>query len=198
MEEMIFSAEEKEKIDKAIKVVTEDLRSLYNASAIEKIDKVMNVVTRGFRSLYNASEIGLVITKKEMYRYKPYSEPNYLDKISLNGKQNICSVRNYNMVFDFLKHYENIRSSIVEEIKRNQEDKTKGMIEIEKIFNKYTKEATLEIEMPDAISKPTIELSTEDGKNIGKLTIGPISLKILTTANVKIKGNDEKTKVKKK
>ena len=65
-------------------------------------------------------------------------------------------------------------------------------------LNKYTKESTIEVELPETNNKPVLEVRSEEGKNVGRVTIGPVSLKILTSENVSIVDRNQQAKVKKK
>lgn len=191
---IIFSQEEKEQLNKTYKVIIEDLRSLYNVSDLTKISTEFTVTENGDRNTYS-----LVINKKEMYVSLHYSDWYMnLDKISSRGKQKICPIKDYTLVFEFLRIYEKVRKSVFETVSENQRNKTQGMSKIQNLFNKYTKEAIIEVEMPETNNKPALEITSENGKNVGRVTIGPVSLKILTSENVSIVGKKEPAKVKRK
>ena len=191
---MTFTKEEKEKLQQTLSVVVEDLRNLYNASSLEKIKTEFNVWENETNNTYS-----LVINKKEMYLSLHYSDwYMILDKIGPGSKQRISKIKDYNLAFEFLKKFERIREVVLTKTKENVISKEMGMAKIESIHDKYKKEATIEIEMPETVNKPSIEISSENGKNVGRVTVGPVSFKILTSTNVNLIGPERPQKVKKK
>ena len=189
-----FSKDEKEQLDRTFKVVVEDLRNLYYIAETDSIKTELTVIENETENTYT-----LVINKKEMYLKLHYSDWYMnLDKVSTNKKQKICHIKDYTLVFEFLKKYERVRDSIVRIVTEKQKNKKQGMERVKNLYNKYTKEAIVEVEMPETNNRSSIEITKEDGKNIGRVTIGPVSLKILTSENVSIIGAKQLAKVKKK
>lgn len=191
---MQFTKEEKEKLTKTLTAVVQDLRSIYNTTDTDKISHEFEVWENESTNKYS-----LVINKKEMYLTLHYSDWYMnLDKVRPNGKVKMCPIKDYNLVFLFLQKYEAIRKKVVNIARVNQSNKEQGMDVVQRLFNKYTKEATIEVEMPQTINQTNIEVIQEDGKNIGKVTVGPVSLRILASENVRIIERKKQEKVKKK
>ena len=188
-----FTKEEKEKLKETLAVVVEDLRSIFNTADSDKISYEFEVLENEYNNY------SLVINKKSMYLKLHYSDWYMnLDKVRQNGKVKMCVITDYNLVFLFLQKYEEIRKNIENKARENQTNKEHGMRRIQEIYNQYTKEATIEVEMPDTINQSSIEVIQEDGKNVGKVNIGPLSLRILASPSVKIIERNTDVKVKKK
>lgn len=191
---MQFTKEEKEKLTQALTVVVEDLRSIFNTAETDKISYEFEVFENESKNKYS-----LVINKKEMYLTLHYSDWYMnLDKVKPGGKVKMCPIKDYNLVFLFLQKHEIIRKNVVNTARVNQTNKEQGMKRIQAIYNQYTKEATIEVEMPETINQSSIEVTQEDGKNVGKVNVGPVSLRILTSPNVRIVEQKIHNKVKKK
>ena len=191
---IVFTKEEKTQLRQTLNVVVEDLRALYNTADLKTIKTEFSVYENENRNTYT-----LVIDKKEMYLKLHYSDWYMnLDKISQSGKQKICRITDYNLVYLFLQKYEMVRKEVSNTATNSQIDKKMGMKKIQSIYNKYTKEAIVEVEMPETVNKSSIEISSEDGKNIGKVTVGPVSFKIITSENVNLIGRNQRQKTLKK
>lgn len=191
---MQFTKEEKEKLKETLAVVVEDLRSIFNTADSDKISYEFEVLENENKNKYS-----LVINKKEMYLTLHYSDWYMnLDKVRQNGKVKMCLIKDYNLVFLFLQKYETIRKNIANTARVNQTNKEYGMRRIQEIYNQYTKEATIEVDIPDTINQSSIEVIQEDGKNVGKVNVGPVSLRILASPNVRIVERKKDAKVKKK
>lgn len=189
-----FTKEEKTQLRQTLNVVVEDLRALYNTADLKTIKTEFSVYENESRNTYT-----LVIDKKEMYLKLHYSDWYMnLDKISQSGKQKTCRITDYNLVYLFLQKYEMVRKEVSNTATNSQIDKKMGMKKIQSIYNKYTKEAIVEVEMPETVNKSSIEISSEDGKNIGKVTVGPVSFKIITSENVNLIGRNQRQKTLKK
>lgn len=189
-----FTKEEKEKLKETLAVVVEDLRSIFNTAGSDEISYEFEVLENEHTNNYS-----LVINKREMYLMLHYSDWYMnLDKVRQNGKVKMCPIKDYNFVFLFLQKYETIRKNIANTARVNQKNKEYGMRRIQEIYNQYIKEATIEVEIPDTINQSSIEVIQEDGKNVGKVNIGPLSLRILASPSVKIIERKTDVKVKKK
>ena len=189
---LVFTKEEKDKMRETLDNVISDLRSIYEASESDKIIYEFKTIENGKEYEYR-----LVISEKEsfvVYRYSDW----YMNLDKKQGKgYKTKPIKDYTFVFEFLKQYESIRSGVVSIAKQNAQQKNIGMKKIDAIMNKYRKEAVIEVEMPETVNQSTYEVTEEDGKNVGRINIGPLSLKILASPSVKIVGQT-KEKVKKR
>lgn len=190
---LVFTQEEKDKMREALDNVVSDLRSIYEESESDKISYEFKTIENG-----KEYEYYLGINKKEAYIVHKYSDW-YMNLDKRQGKKyKTMPIKDYTLVFEFLKKYDTIRSGVVSLAKKSAQQKRIGMRAIEAIMDKYSKEAVIEVEMPETVNQTTIEVIEEDGKNVGRINIGPLSLKILASPSVKIVGKTEKGKVKTK
>ena len=194
MSDKLFTKDEKKLIKKTLELVTKELRSIYNESSCKKIQYEMNIIENDKLNTYT-----LNIIAKEMYLYLNnsgwYME---LDKIGLNQKYSNTKITDYNLAFEFLKKYDIVKKGVLEQATQNVIDKKNGITKIENLYASHLKEATIEIEAPETLNKPTIEITKEDGKNISCIQVGPVSLKIFASENVNLLARETVQKVKKK
>lgn len=189
---LVFTKEEKDKMRETLDNVISDLRSIYETSESDKICYEFKTMENGKEYEYR-----LVINEKESYVVYRYSDW-YMNLDKKQGKSyKTKPIKDYTFVFEFLKGYETIRNGVVSIAKQNAQQKNIGMKKIDAIMSKYSKEAIIEVEMPETVNQSTIEVVEEDGKNVGRINIGPLSLKILASPSVKIVGST-KEKVKKR
>jgi len=187
---MKFTKEEKKELDASFKRVLEDIKELYDVSDMETYKKRIifyNMNTYRFE----INEHGIWLT------YDCTINGNCVASFKRNGKLHIYP-NPADLIFGFLNKYDEIREDLLKEAATNLQLKYDGLNKIRELENRYSKEATIEIIMPETINQSSIEVTQEDGMNVGKLTIGPVSLKILTTPNVRIINKGKNSKVKQK
>ena len=97
----------------------------------------------------------------------------------------------------FINKYQEIRESIVSEIVKAQREKNVHIQKAKSIAELYKKDAQIEIELPESLNKHQIEVQEEDGRKIGTLNFGSLSIKIITTGDIELVHKD-KGKVKQK
>ena len=187
---MKFSKEEQKEIESSLQNILADAKALFEL-----------VETDSYRfDFQNDSNITyrFEINKYDVYYYYRYSPTsNCIAHFKRNGSINIYK-NQHNLLFSFITNYEKIRKHLEQEAKKIQRLKNSGMDKVRELEKKYAKEAIIEVEMPDTLNKSTIEVIEEDGKNVGRLQIGPVSIKILTTPNVRIINKKPKEKIKEK
>ena len=76
----------------------------------------------------------------------------------------------------------------------SNESKGKGIQEIIDIKNKYAKEATIELDLPDTLNPHAIELKEEGGKTIGEIKMGYGVIRIITKGSITINRSEESSK----
>lgn len=187
---MKFSKEEKKDIEASLKNVLADAKALYDLSEMDYY-RFDFEVDRGTPYRFEINQRGVYY----YYRYSPTG--NCIAGFKKNG--NIDIYKNpHDLLFSFITNYEKIRKDLEIRAEKNQRIKTSGMDKVRELEKRYAKEAVIEVEMPDTLNQSSIEVLEEDGKNVGRLQIGPISIKILTTPNVRIINKMTKEKVKEK
>lgn len=187
---MNFTKEEKKQIDAAYENVLYDLKALYQISELDYYRKRVK--------LHDEKIYKFEVNQYGVWFYQAQAPSgNCIASFKTNGKIKIYRIP-YELIFGFLNQYDGIREGLEEEAKHNLEIKQQGMDKISELEKTYSKEAVIEVEMPNTLNHTSIEVYEEDGKNVGRLNIGPISLKILTSPNVKIINPKPKEKVKQK
>ena len=185
---MKFSKTEEQEIESTFKRTMEVIKELYDSSDLEIYKK--NVILHDNVSYrFEINQYGIWLT----YQFAPNG--NCVAGFKRNGKVHLYKNPTI-LMFRFLNKYDDIREDLEKTALDNLNRKQAGLNKIRELQNKYTKEATIEIIMPETVNQSSIEVTQEDGKNVGVLSIGPISLKILTSPNVVIKGSKPKTKQK--
>lgn len=193
---MSFTDEEKKDIRDALNNILDDARAIYDVSKIPELRcgvSVYKPCTYNGTLVINGQGTFLVRLKSLVDNTKEYI---YLEKI-IFGKKIRPKVKNYELAFGIIREYDSYRSYLEHQAKNYVELKKSGMEDINNIKKRYDKEAAIELEIPDSVNKSTIEITEENGQNIGRIKIGPISLKILTSPNVSITYKKEE-KVKRK
>ena len=187
---MKFTKEEQKEIEASLKNVLADAKGLFDLieTDLYRFDFEDNERTPYH---FEINQYGVYYH----YRYSPNG--NCIAGFKRNG--NIHIYKNpHDLLFGFITNYEKIRKDLLTKAEKNQMVKTSGMEKVRELEQKYRKEAVIEVEMPDTLNRSTIEVVEEDGEKVGKLKIGPISIKILTTPNVRIINKKPNEKVKEK
>jgi len=97
----------------------------------------------------------------------------------------------------FLKHYPTARERLIKRVEEEERkrintaeckalEQEKTMNELKKLKKIYQKEATIEIQVPPTNNQHTLEVSEEDGKKVGTLSISGMTLKIIASDSIKI------------
>ena len=189
---MVFTKEEKDKMQDTLEKVVHDLRSIFEISQED-------VLRHEFKTIENGKEYEyyLIIKAKEAFISHRYCDW-YMQLDKKHGSTNrMHKIKDYNTAFEFIKKYEIIREAILLKAKQSAKKKKIGMDKIDAVNRKYTKEAIIEVEMTETVNQSSIEVTQEDGKNIGRINIGPVSIKILSSPSVRIVTPEVK-KVKKR
>jgi len=109
----------------------------------------------------------------------------------------------------FLEEYPEVRKRVayaielnekkhVEEMARKKEDQEKTLERLRDIQNRCNNMATIEIQMPKTNNQHEIEIKEKNGSKIGTIKVNGLTLKIITSGDVKITNDTELDKVKSK
>jgi len=198
MQNLKYTKAEIAEFKKALDVVIDDLESLWQIGALNKIK--INAVLPGFSECdesYTNNAWYFIMDQEAFYleQINPgVTDLYYFAKRKANGNlEKITTINDQDVIF--LRSYDEIRKGIVEQIEKALLQKGKNLEIAKKLTRKYSKEATIEIEMPPTINQHTIDVKTENGQQIGIIKFGNIALKIITDESIEIKQN---AKVKKK
>jgi len=174
-----------ESCKKAVDLIVDDLRDLYDASGC----------TRNFMIFYGDDFLYLEIGPKKIVlkdRYANFSITGFLlEKKDDNG--NIIRFNSFHKQFmlPLLREYEKIREKLVNKIKLDQEQDLKDVDIINKILKKYDKEASIEKDLPPSKNPHPLEVTEKDGKKIGVIDFGDRTIKIITNGDIVLVNKDE-------
>ena len=187
---LTFSKEEKKEIEAALKNVLDDIDELWKHSSKQEFYTYYNIKNNGW---YDDS--GCFVINADGIKIKDYQEDYMLEQFKKVIKR--PKIKNYTAVYHFLKEYDQIRDSLEKSIIQTNKTKGKGIQEIIDVKNKYAKEATIELDLPDTINPHSIELKEENGKTVGEIKMGYGTIRIITKGAITI-NKSEKPKVKSK
>ena len=119
-----------------------------------------------------------------------------IEKRNRRGKPS----RNYDVstMEALLEKYSEIREILKGKIEESISDKKRKIDLFKSIDEQYSKEANIELSLPETLNQHKLEVVEEDGKKVGTLNFGSISLKIITSGNVELVSKPEANKVKAK
>ena len=199
MQELKYTKNEIIEFQKALDVIIDDLEALWQIGALSKIKVHADLPNFSKCDKTYTNNAWFFIMEKESFylqqiNFDRDSNIYYFAKRKKNGKlQRYLDIKQQDIIF--LNNYDQIRKVIVEEIENALIEKNKDLEMAKKITQKYAKKATIEIEMPKTANQHTLEITTENGQQIGTIKLGNISLRIITDDSIEIKQN---AKVKKK
>lgn len=179
-----YTKEEREKLNNCLNVITDDLRRIWSnsgghskefsckfdhKSGLGYIEVGMNsfgiwVVRGGFAVDYS---------KKFIERQTPFG--TLKRKISLEN------------TLEIIANYDVVRTALKSQIERDINEKNKHLACSRYIEEKYSASVDLELELPKTNNVYTVEVTKEDGKNIGTLKLGgQTTLRIVSSAPITV------------
>lgn len=200
MEKFNYSKDELKVFEKALKTVLDDLESLWELKAFDHLR--FNVDLPGISSCgdkYYENGWSFVMDKDGFYLLNPNCD-QIINFVTIN-KFGYCHqhLKIHPRDIVFLREYDKIREKIVTHIENVQSAKNKDLDMAESIINRYSKNAVVEIALPETNNQQTIEVVEENGRKVGTLNFGDISLKIISNANIEFKSTSTTSeKVKRK
>ena len=206
---MKYSKEEKKEIRDAFKTILDDMNEMWSEMGkpdldvhieIPKIEKVFPDYPKfGWVLIFNKS--GIYLENSSFYN----NIKLYLQKNSVVGKP-ITHLKNCEAGAIFIEKYPYIRERILNRLetiallkKSAQEVKEAQLQNIKRIRDLYTKEIHVEVSNPLGINQNGIEITQENGKNIGTMHIGPSTIRIITNSKISFQDKSlDDVKVKRK
>ena len=64
--------------------------------------------------------------------------------------------------------------------------------------DRYKRQATVKISLPETINQHELTISRREGKTVGRIDFGPAVIELITSESIKLVYEDEKAKVKQK
>ena len=198
MDNLKYSKEEIKCFEETLSTILDDLENLWKIGALKKISINMAFpeLTDCFEDIksnywsFNMDEEGFYFKEKSGIK-----KCIFADRLRNGELIKYLEINEQDIVF--INKYQNIRKSIVSKIKKAQRKKNVHIQKAKSIAELYKKDATIEIELPESLNKHQIEVQEEDGRKIGTLNFGSLSIKIITTGDIELVHKD-KGKVKQK
>ena len=201
MDEVKYTSNNIKVLEEALSTVIDDLESFYQIGVLEKI--CVHAHLPGFskcNDTYTLHDWYLIIDKTGIYLRQDddaYYRTYHFAKRKLTGKlKKFLAINEQDIIF--LNNYDKIREKVLEKIEIAIVYRAGNVESAQRLINKYKKEATIEIELPETINKHTIEVTEENGQKIGALSFGGISLRIITDASIEFKNKNKNEKIKRK
>lgn len=179
MGKMLFTKEEKKDIEKSLGFVLDDIREMWKLSQVDEIYLNMGIAF--------SAPVNLLINESKVTLYYSAWDGTScyckLERKGLRGNNRIPS--DYEVAFTFLKKYDDVIRPLIEgKIKETLTKKGLGLEALEAIKKHYDKEASIDIELPPTNNQHTIEITQEDGKNVGIINFGDRTIKIITNGDI--------------
>lgn len=196
-----YNKEELNTIKSAYNKILDDMDLLWEKSEIEEIELRIYFGKNPNNGLpHDLGKIAyLVFNDQEIrmeYRNFRLSRIINIEKRNRRGKPS----RNYDVstMEALLEKYSEIREILKGKIEESISDKKRKIDLFKSIDEQYSKEANIELSLPETLNQHKLEVVEEDGKKVGTLNFGSISLKIITSGNVELVSKPEANKVKAK
>ena len=193
-----YNKKEIKVFEKALKTVLDDLENLWNLNMFERL--VFDVELPGISACKSSYY-------EQGWRFVMDKDGFYLSNNECGEIINFVTINKFGHCHQhlkihprdvvFLREYDKIREKIVAHIEEVQASKNKDIDMAESLINRYSKNAVVEITLPPTNNQQTIEVVEENGRKVGTLNFGDISLKIISSANIEFKSTTSE-KVKRK
>ena len=196
MNRHIYTKEEKKQIKETLDYIIADIEKLYLESGLYKIE--LNLPLKKYFA---------VGPKKIVFvdNYYGYSASYTIARVFGVGQHQHFKrtpILDYDFYYKFTNLYgdgrESIREMIKSQIKAIKAQDTDIADNIKENREKYEKQASIIIDMPETIDQKEITITTSGDKKIGTIDFGDRIIQIITTSDIVLKSHEEDTdKVKK-
>ena len=107
--------------------------------------------------------------------------------------------RNYDVATmeALLESYSDIREELKKEIEESIDDKNRKVTLFKSIDDQYSKEANIELTLPETLNPHSLTVRQEDGKAVGELRMGSGVIRIITKGSILVNNEQSRNKVKK-
>lgn len=206
--DVLYSQEERNKIEETIKFIVNDLITLWENAQPEAVTIETRYLGIEYTSYLTIDKKGLTLRTYSKF----YSDYDYMfggegslkkrknypighkkkDKIKLGTKDN-------DILVPIIENYDQIRTSFLNETRKYLTGKDKKINQIDEWYNRFKKETEIEIDLPSTNNQHGLVVTNEDGKTIGTIDFGDKIIKFITKGDIKfIDKRSESVKVKQK
>ena len=190
-----YNTDEKNTMKSAYNKILDDMDLLWEKSETDNIELLVYYGKKGLLH----SEIAYLILndlgiKLEYRNYLPF-KVIVVERRNRLGKP----FRNYDIATMelLLEKYSDIREDLKREIEESINDKKRKVTLFKSIDDQYSKEANIELTLPETLNPHTISLQQEEGKSIGEIKMGSGTIRIITNGSIVV-ANHKPVKVKRK
>jgi len=180
MYDLKFNEKEKKELHDSLGLILDDIRSLCDLCEAKKIQLYLTELPKIFNG-----HMRLRITNEEIL-IDIYCTSHFdaiLEKINKKGKKERPMV-DPEVTAYILKNYNVIRQLLQREIENSSKEKDSIKASIQEIKKQYTKDATIELDLPPSQNVHEIEIIEEEGKNVGIINFGNRTIKIFTDGDI--------------
>jgi len=198
MKNFNYTKKEMNVFKKALKTVLEDLESLWDLKTFDELE--FDVELPGISSCedhYTEEGWSFVMEEYGFYLINRQCDQiiNFATRNKLGQLQYHLKIHSRDIIF--LREYDKIREKVVSRIEKIQSAKQENIDMAKNLIGKYSKNAVVEITLPNTNNQQTIEVVEENGKKIGTLNFGDMAIKIISSAYIDFQTKtDSKTKRK--
>ena len=192
-----YNQDEQSLIKSAFEKVLDDLNMIFEHSEAEEI-RVNIKYGHEFEHVFPSSYY-LVLNEHEISVVYSALAPEKIIPLEVSSGRRGKKVRPYTLESAelLLQEYETIRPKVKKLVEKSIVQKKEKLAIFKNIDEKYSKEATIEIDLPQTNNQHSIDLRQEDGKTIGEIKMGYGAIRIITNGPIIVnKGEHPKTKMK--
>lgn len=195
-----YNTDEQNTMKSAYNKILDDMDLLWEKSETDNIELLVYLGKKEKKGYpHSLSKIAYLIfndrgIKLEYRNFMPYKVV-VVEKRNRLGKPS----RNYDVATmeALLESYSDIREELKKEIKESIDDKNRKVTLFKSIDDQYSKEANIELTLPETLNPHSISLQQEEGKSIGEIRMGSGTIRIITNGSIVV-ANHEQVKVKRK
>ena len=192
-----YTHEEELRIRLAVIDVVRDLEELWNIGALEKIEIPVNL--KGIEKLDDlkdpscVNDWNFVMDNDSIFIENDGNKLVFAQRFSTCEKMSIMQTSGGDVLF--LKEYPKIREKIVESINKAVDEKKESLSVVGNIRRYCNRDAIIEIDMPPTNNQHKIEITKEDGRNVGVIDFGNRTIKIISDGDIVLVNRKEANKV---
>lgn len=195
-----YTDQEKQEIIKTLDVVLDDLEEIWSLQVINSVS--VPVQMQGITEVDpRFPKDGWMFCLDETGVHMTNRKPNVPGFVFAYRNADGTLKRVYNvderevMLF---REYDYIREVIMKKITDVQEKKEADMDIVMNLRDRYKRQATVKISLPETINQHELTISRREGKTVGRIDFGPAVIELITSESIKLVYEDEKAKVKQK
>ena len=182
---MNFDPVQEKEIKKTLTTIVKDMRALYQVYPYEDIDIGISMSFGGFGDYWHliisGNSIDLVC--KETHNVTRIERKGKWKKIYLNGE--------LEAIYNVIMRYDDIRRQIGDIVTSRAKNSALSIQKLKDYQQKYSNEATIEIEVPETNNLHTLEVVETDGKKIGTLNFNGLKLRNIASDGIEIVNKTE-------